>query len=102
MELKPGSRWKSAVCTSEVVVVRPPKTPVSLECGGQPMVALAATAPEGLELSPDFSGGTAVGKRYFDEAAGLEVLGSKAGKGSLAIDGKPLNLKEAKALPASD
>ena len=24
MELKPGSRWKSAVCDTEVVVVRPP------------------------------------------------------------------------------
>ncbi|MET0371788.1 MAG: hypothetical protein ABW039_10475 [Sphingobium sp.] len=102
MELKPGSRWKSAVCTTEVVIVRPPKTPVSLECGGHPMVALADAAPEGLELSPDFSAGTSVGKRYFDEAASIEVLGSKAGKGSLGVDGRPLNLKEAKALPASD
>lgn len=102
MELKPGSRWKSAVCTTEVVVVRPPKGVISLECGGHPMLALTATAPEGLELSPDLSGGTAVGKRYFDEAAGIELLGSKAGKGTLTVDGRPLALKEAKALPASD
>ena len=27
MELKPGSRWKSAVCPAEVVIVRPPKEP---------------------------------------------------------------------------
>ena len=38
MELKPGSRWKSPVCDTEVVIVRPSKTPVNLECGGQPMV----------------------------------------------------------------
>jgi hypothetical protein len=25
MELKPGSRWKNAVCTAEVVIVRTPK-----------------------------------------------------------------------------
>lgn len=102
MELKPGSRWKSAVCTTEVVIVRPPKASVRLECGGQPMVALADTAPDGLALSPDFSGGTSVGKRYFDEAAAIEVLGSKAGAGALAVDGRALILKEAKALPASD
>lgn len=102
MELKPGSRWKSVVCTTEVVVVRPPKLPVSLECGGQPMVALAGEAPAGSTLSPAFSNGTSVGKRYFDEAAGIEVLGSKAGAGSLGVDGRVLAIKEAKALPASD
>ncbi|AYJ85069.1 hypothetical protein D3Y57_03240 (plasmid) [Sphingomonas paeninsulae] len=102
MELKPGSRWKSAVCTTEVVIVRPSKGSVSLECGGHPMVALADTAPTGLELSPDFSGGTSVGKRYFDDEAGIEVLGSKPGKGTLGVDGRPLTIKEAKALPASD
>jgi hypothetical protein len=102
MILKPGSRWKSAVCTTEVVIVRPSKGEVSLECGGHPMVALADAAPTGLELSPDFSGGTSIGKRYFDEEAGLEVLGSKPGKGSLGVDGRPLAIKEAKALPASD
>ena len=31
MDLKPGSRWKSAVCDTEVVVVRPPKAETSLE-----------------------------------------------------------------------
>lgn len=102
MELKPGSRWKSAVCTTEVVVVRPSKSSVSLECGGHPMVALADGPPPGLALSPDFSAGTSVGKRYFDEAAGIEVLGSKPGKGSLSIDGRLLSIKESKALPASD
>jgi hypothetical protein len=51
MDLKPGSRWKSAPCTSEVVVVRSPKTPVTLECGGHPMVAAASGAVEGARVA---------------------------------------------------
>lgn len=102
MDLKPGSRWKSAVCDTEVVVVRPPKTPVSLECGGQPMVAHAAAKPEGLAVSGDHAGGSQMGKRFADEASGLEVLCSKGGAGSLSIDGQAITAKDAKKLPASD
>lgn len=102
MELKPGSRWKSAVCTAEVVIVRPPSSPVQLECGGQPMVAFGAERPEGLSPAADRAEGVKMGKRYVDDATGLEALVSKAGDGSLSIDGKPLALKEAKALPSSD
>ena len=102
MELKPGSRWRSVVCTAEVVVVRPPKGAVSLECGGQPMIALTAERPEGLSPAADHSTGVTVGKRYVDEESGIEALGSKAGQGSLSVDGRPLTLKEAKPLPSSD
>lgn len=102
MQVKPGSRWKSAVDTTEVVVVRPPKGEVSLECGGHPMVAVGSDAPEGLALSPDFAAGTSVGKRYVDEESGIELLGAKAGQSSLAVDGRPVTLKDAKPLPASD
>ena len=102
MELKPGSRWKSVVCDTEVVVVRPPKTQISLECGGQLMVAHAAAKPEGLELSPDHASGSQMGKRFADEGSGIEVLCSKGGAGSLAIDGQALGAKDAKKLPASD
>ena len=38
-EIKPGSRWKSAVCSTEVIVVKAPADAVTLECGGHPMVA---------------------------------------------------------------
>ena len=102
MELKPGSRWKSAACNAEVIVVRPPKHPVVLECGGWPMVNTAAAKPEGLTVSPVHAAGVLMGKRYFDEAAGIEVLGSKAGTGSLSIDGRPLTIKQPKPLPSSD
>ena len=102
MDLKPGSRWKSAVCDAEFVLVRPPKTPVTLECGGSAVIPHAETRPEGAALAPDHSGGSAAGKRYADTETGLEALCSKAGAGSLSIDGRPIGATEAKKLPASD
>jgi len=102
MQLKPGSRWRSAVCTAEVVVVRPPKVEVALECGGHPMAAAGADKPEGLTIQPGFSSGVSMGKRYFDEETGIEVLAAKAGQGAVSVNGRLLTLREAKALPASD
>lgn len=102
MELKPGSRWKSAVCDGEVVVVRAPKAPCVLECGGHAMVAYSADRPAGVAAASDRSEGTLIGKRYVDEETGVEVLCNKAGAGSLSMDGRPLQVKAAKALPSSD
>lgn len=102
MDLKPGSRWKSSVCSAEVVIVRPASGAMTLECGGHPMVTAAEAVATGLALSPGHAEGTRVGKRYQDQASGLEVLGTKAGEGSLSIDGRPLAPKDAKPLPASD
>jgi hypothetical protein len=100
--LKPGSRLRSAVCSAEVIVVRPPKSEVSLSCGGHAMLAQGETAPEGAVFVPDESGSVSVGKRYVDPPSELEVLGAKAGPGRLFADGRPLEIKGAKALPASD
>jgi len=102
MELKPGSRWRSAVGDGEVVVVRPPKSPVTLEAGGQPMIPQNAQPPAGLAMAAEHAGGILAGKRYADEETGLEVLCSKAGPASLSIDGRPIAAKEAKKLPSSD
>ena len=95
MDLKPGSRWKSAVCDTEVVLVRPPSAPASLECGGQPMLAHASQRVADAAISPDHAAGSLLGKRYVDEEAGLEALCSKPGAGSLSLDGRPLTMKEA-------
>jgi hypothetical protein len=46
--------------------------------------------------------GTLLGKRYADEAIGLEVLCTKAGQGSLSVGDTALAVKEAKPLPSSD
>lgn len=102
MELKPGSRWKSAVCTAEFVVVRPAAGGADPTCGGHPILAADAQAPAGLELNPAHSGAVLVGKRYHDPESGLEMLVTKMGAGLLAIDGRVLALKEAKPLPSSD
>jgi hypothetical protein len=102
MEIKPGSRWKSAVCEAQMVVVRPPKTPGELQCGGAAVIDLADPATPSGAVSTEHAKGVLIGKRYTDEESGIEVLGAKAGAGSLAFDGRPLVLKEAKPLPASD
>lgn len=102
MELKPGSRWKSAVCGAEFVVVRPAKQAEELMCGGHAVVAAGSAAPAGLTIDTALSDGIHMGKRYFDAQSGLELLASKAGLGSLTIDGRKMQLKDAKALPSSD
>lgn len=101
MELKPGMRLSSGVCATEVVVVRPPSSDVDLRCGGQPMHPKGGAAGGG-DLDPGFSEGTLIGKRYSDEATGLEVLCTKGGEGSLSLGLEPLHLKDAKPLPSSD
>ncbi|WP_439485429.1 hypothetical protein [Blastomonas fulva] len=102
MDIKPGSRWKSAVCDAQMVVVRPPQASGVLQCGGSAVLELTdAAAPSG-SIHPDHAGGVLIGKRYTDAESGIEVLGAKAGKGSLAFDGRPLQIKDAKPLPASD
>ena len=102
MELKPGSRWKSAVCDTEVVVVRPPSQPSTLECGGVAMLAPSAEKPAGRAVDPAHAAGSLLGKRYTDETTGLEALCAKPGAGSLSVDGRPVTVKEAKKLPSSD
>jgi hypothetical protein len=102
MELKPGSRWKSAVCDTELVVVRPPSSAVALQCGGHPMMAHAEAKPADVVIAADQAAGTQAGKRFADDVSGIELLCTKAGAGSLSIDGRPLGAKEAKKLPASD
>ncbi|MDQ1449658.1 MAG: hypothetical protein QOC79_2629, partial [Actinomycetota bacterium] len=45
---------------------------------------------------------TVLGKRYTDERQSLELLCTKAGRGSLSVGAEPLVLSGAKPLPASD
>jgi hypothetical protein len=101
-QLKAGTRLRSAVCTTEVIVTAAPSEDVDVRCGGVPMLLAGATPPSGAALDPAAAGGTALGKRYVDAAGSLEVLCTKPGKGSLAAGGAPLVLKEAKPLPSSD
>jgi hypothetical protein len=101
-QLKAGSRLRSAVCDTEVMVVIAPQGDAEVTCGGVPMVPLGAEVPSGLSLSEDAAEGTQIGKRYVDEAGDLELLCTKPGKGSLGLAGAPLAIKGAKPLPSSD
>ncbi len=96
--MKPGSKLKSAVCDTEVMVIK--GSGLVVECGGAPMVE-AKPATQG-EVNPAFAEGTKIGKRYVDAAGSVELLCVKAGKGSLAIGGVALQTKDAKPLPSSD
>lgn len=101
MELKAGSRLKSAVCTTEVIVVKAPGAEVDVTCGGAPMLAPDVESPGGTPTA-GHDEGTQMGKRYVTEDEGLELLCTKPGDGSLGAGGALLSLKEAKTLPASD
>jgi hypothetical protein len=101
VELRPGAKLRSAVCSTEVIVVKAPTAPVDLECGGTPMVAATTEVPGGA-VDPARAEGTLLGKRYVHEVAGLEVLCTKPGDGSLSVGGALLPQKDAKPLPSSD
>jgi hypothetical protein len=96
--MKPGTKLKSAVCDTEVMVIRGNEGVV--ECGGAPM---GEDKPaEAGTMDPAFAAGTQMGKRYVDADGTVELLCVKAGKGSLSLGGVALSIKEAKALPSSD
>jgi hypothetical protein len=101
-DLKAGSRWRSTVCDTEVVVVRAPSEPAQLECGGTPMLPVGSDPEQGSSPDPQWSDGTLIGKRYELNAPAIEILCTKAGLGSLSIAGVPLTVKGSKPLPASD
>ena len=99
--IKNGSRLQSQVCDTQVIVVRSAESLDELRAGGAPMVPVGTEVESGSTLDDAFAGGTLMGKRYVDDA-GAEVLVTKAGAGSLSIGSTPMEIKEAKPLPASD
>jgi hypothetical protein len=99
-QLKAGTRIKSAVCATELMVIQAPDGDADVRCGGAPMIAIDAEG--GGSIDPAQKAGTQIGKRYVDEAGTIELLCTKPGEGTLALGDAPLVLKEAKPLPASD
>jgi hypothetical protein len=102
VEVRPGSRWGSNVCETQIVIVRAPSGAVDLRCGGQPMVPVDSSPTSAGEPVAGFDEGTAVGKRYADDASGLEVLCTRGGQGSLSIGETRLAVPEPRQLPSSD
>lgn len=99
--LKNGTRLRSQVCDTQVIVVRASEALDDLRCGGAPMIPIGDEPSGQAQLDPALADGTVMGKRYVDDA-GAEVLVTKAGTGTLTVGATPLALKEAKPLPASD
>lgn len=99
--IKNGTRLQSQVCETQVIVVRSSESLDDLRAGGAPMVPVGAPVDTALALDADFTGGSLMGKRYVD-SHGAEVLVTKGGEGTLSVGPTPLDIKEAKPLPASD
>jgi len=98
-----GSRWRSNSGGVELVVVRPPKAEVGLECGGELMEpqhssTLPISPPASTASVPDIQ----LGKRYVNQTFGIEVLCTRAGTGPLSVSGEPMAMKDAAPLPSSD
>ena len=101
MELKAGSRWTSAVSDVEVVVVKAPEGEVTLKAGGHEMLPLGQEGTGG-SIEAGLDGDVPIGKRYADDATGVELLVTKGGQGILTLNDTVLELKTAKPLPSSD
>ena len=99
MNLKPGLRLKSQVSVTEIVVIKG-SGDHELACGGVPVVGMDDPVAGG--PAPDGTVTTLLGKRYTDAGDTVEVLCTKPGAGALSLDGEVLEVKSAKALPASD
>jgi hypothetical protein len=100
--LKAGTRLKSAVCNSELMLIVAPEGDADLTCGGVSVIELGADAAADAAIDPEQKQGTQMGKRYTNEAGDIEVLCTKPGEGGLAVDGVALEIKGAKPLPSSD
>ena len=96
--MKPGTKLKSAVCDTEVMVIK--GSNLVVDCGGSPMSDTPAESRG--EVNDSFAEGTKVGKRYVNADGTVELLCVKAGKGSLSIEGTALHIKDSKPLPSSD
>lgn len=102
LAIRPGTRLFSAVCATELIVVKAPAGEVDLTIGGAPALTDAADRDESSVVADGHGGGALLGKRYVDAAGALELLCTKPGDGVPASAGTLLSIKDAKPLPASD
>ena len=99
--IKNGTRLRSQVCETQVIVVKTSDALDDLRCGGAPMITIGQEPATATELDSTLASGNLMGKRYEDGTA-AEILVTKAGAGTLSVGSTPLEHKEAKPLPASD
>jgi hypothetical protein len=102
MKLRVGQTLTSTVDATSLVVVRAPEDDVDVTCGGVAMTPQGEAPAAAATAEGERGDGLLMGKRYADEALGLELLCVKAGDYSVAVDGTTLVQKNAQPLPASD
>ena len=102
LRLKVGSRLRSAVDDTAVIVIRAPQEELDVTCGGHPLVPLDAELAGHAAPTDGRDGGTQLGKRYIDKDSRIELLCTRAGAGALFLGDVPLSVKSVKPLPASD
>lgn len=100
-QFKAGMKLKSAVCDTQIMVLRVPADSLEIRIGGAPVLAGDEAAGDAV-LDPTLAGGSLTGKRYTDEAETMEFLCTKGGTGTITVDGLAIGIKQAKALPSSD
>ena len=97
---KAGTKLSSRVCKAQIMILRAPAAELEISCGGAPM---QDGDPDTLgDINPDLAAGTLAGKRYVDAEESMEFLCTRAGDGTIAVNGTPLTVKQAKQLPSSD
>lgn len=99
LQLRAGQSLFSTIDSTAVVVIKAPAEPVTVSISG---AEVTETKPDSAPTDATAGAGTLLGKRYADDAIGIELLVSKPGSGTLEVNGTPIGLKEAKPLPASD
>src|ERR1700751_1693478 len=105
LRLRVGQRLVSATDTTAVIVIKASADDVVLTCGGVAMAAeLESAGGDDPNLAPGegTDHGTQLGKRYECANGAVELLCTKAGTASLAVDDVLMIMKAVKALPASD
>lgn len=100
MQIKAGTKLFSAVCDTQIMVLRVPKDDLDVTCGGLPMQT--EEAAEKSLISDNAGEGSLVGKRYVDKAETMEFLCTRGGEGNISVNGVALEIKQAKRLPSSD
>jgi hypothetical protein len=100
--VKAGSRLFSNVCKAEFMAVKVPGGEIDITIGGVAPATSAAARTEGGAVVDGHGGGSSMGKRYVSVDDSVELLCTKPGDGVPALNGTPLEIKDAKAMPASD
>lgn len=98
ISIRPGARLYSAVCATELIVVKSPIGEAEITIGGVPPLSTGADGKRDAAIVDGFGAGTAMGKRYVDAEGTIELLCTKAGDGVPALAGAVLSIKDAKPL----